>query len=535
MSLQASVFYTALLVSLVYWRWRSYKRRRGLPLPPGPKGWPIIGNVYDIPHDHAWLTYAQWGKTFGDIIYMDVFGTETIVLNSLQAAIELLEKRSANYTDRPDMIMANDLMEWGWDFAHMRHSEWWRRHRKTFHQYFQPRAITSFQPVQEAATFTLLNQFLDSPSRFAAHVRQHSGSVVLKLVYGYDVKAEDDYYVALADEAIHGLGQAVHAGSFYVDFLPILRHVPAWVPGAGFQLQAKIWAKSSHALRDTPFNVVKKEISQGIAIPSFVTENLEKMDSSDNVQEGQEEIIKNCAGISYLAGSDTTVSVILTWILAMMHNPAIQAKAYAELESIVGNSRFPCFDDRSKLPYLEAVLSETLRWNPVTPLGSLNFYGVYIPFADQYRTALPHRAIAEDVYEGYYIPAGATVTPNTWAIFHDEALYPEPFKFKPERFLPEDSKHMPPDPAVSGAFGFGRRICPGRHLAVNSAWIAIASILSTFEIRKPVDATGKEVDIPIEYTDGLVSHPVPFHPRLLPRSQAAVNLIRAAKDDSFAA
>ncbi len=79
---------------------RSLDHRR---LPPGPKGFPLIGNLWDVPAEYPWLTYAQWAATYGDILYLDTPGNPTIVLNSTQAATDLFEKRSRNYSDRPGM------------------------------------------------------------------------------------------------------------------------------------------------------------------------------------------------------------------------------------------------------------------------------------------------------------------------------------------------------------------------------------------------------------------------------------------------
>ncbi|KAF8891875.1 cytochrome P450, partial [Infundibulicybe gibba] len=171
-------------------------------------------------------------------------------------------------------------------------------------------------------------------------------------------------------------------------------------------------------------------------------------------------------------------------MLAMLHYPEVQSRAQAELDNVIGTSRLPDFGDKTSLPYLNAVLSEALRWYPITPM------------------AIPHYTTQCDVYNGYFIPEGTTVLGNVWAILHDETIYPEPFKFNPERFLGDEK---PPDPAEIGAFGFGRRICPGRHLAINSVWLAIAYILATFDLKRALDANGVEEDAPpIEYTDGVV-------------------------------
>lgn len=83
-------------------RWRTLILKR-LPLPPGPTGIPFVGNVHDMPHEHPWLTFANWAREFGDIVYVEIFGSSTIVLNSAKAVTEFFEKRSSNYADRPRM------------------------------------------------------------------------------------------------------------------------------------------------------------------------------------------------------------------------------------------------------------------------------------------------------------------------------------------------------------------------------------------------------------------------------------------------
>ena len=89
---------------------------------------------------------------------------------------------------------------------------------------------------------------------------------------------------------------------------------------------------------------------------------------------------------------------------------------------------------------------------------------------------------------------------------HDEKTFPEPEEFIPERWLNEDgSLRSEMRDAELAAFGFGRRICPGRHLAAGSIWIGIASVLSTFDLKKPVDEFGKVVEPSGEYISGLVT------------------------------
>ncbi|KAF9260418.1 cytochrome P450 [Marasmius fiardii PR-910] len=409
--------------------------------------------------------------------------------------------RSHNYSDRPDMPMTIDLMRWDWNIGLMRYNDWWRLHRRTFHQSFQPRAPPEYYDLQTERTKSLMQKLMTSPQDFFQHIRDHSGGIVLEIIYGYQLQDKNDLYIKLADDAWVGLKEAGNHGSFLVDYMPILKHVPSWFPGGSFKRKAEVWGNFTDQLEDCPWTFLKQSIEEGTAVPCFSTRNLEKFKILSASGEGSfmEEVIKNCAAVSLTAGADTTVSAVLSFILAMVVYPEVQARAQRELEEVIG-SRLPEFNDRGNLPYIDAILSETLRWNPVTPL------------------AVPHRSVNDDVYEGLLIPGGSTVVANAWAVVHDESLYgPETIDFNPDRFLPKEGQKLPPNPEPI-AFGFGRRICPGRHLAVNSIWLAMIYLLTSFTMAKELDQDGNEVEPVIEYSDGLSSHPRRFQCRFIPRS-----------------
>ncbi|KAK0236165.1 cytochrome P450 [Armillaria nabsnona] len=495
----------AFVVLLFYRRFRVHRRQGSLPLPPGPKGLPLIGNLWDNPAEYPWLTYAKWSATYGDVLYLDTPGSPTIILNSVQATTELLEKRSGNYSDRPDMHMLF-LAGWNFSFAFMRYSDWWRMHRRMFHQYFQPRALPSYYPAQLKATSVLLRQLLQSPDNLFQHVRHHAGSIIMKTVYGYDVEPDGDRFVDLVDQAMISVRLGLTNGTFLVDLLPILKNVPDWFPGAKFKKLAQRWRENVEEMREEPFRYAAESVVKGTAPSSFVSENLKNMKQNGaSESETYLEIIKNASGVAFAAGADTTVSTVLSAILAFVLYPEVLAKAQAELDDVVGQCRLPNFDDRPQLPYIDAVLSEVLRWNPVVPMG------------------IAHRSVKDDVYKGYYIPGGATVIGNTWAILHDEKYYPNPLTFDPERFMKKEGQQLPPDPTI--AFGFGRRICPGRHLASNTAWIAIAFIASTLSLSKAVDSDGHVIEPSDTFTGDSLSFPLPFKCVFKARSTQAQALI----------
>ncbi|KAK0469562.1 cytochrome P450 [Desarmillaria tabescens] len=398
---------------LCCWFYLSRNRRR-VPLPPGPRGFPLVGSLWNAPVEYPWVTYAQWTATYGDVLYLDIPGNPTVVINSAQAAVNLLEKRSGNYSDRPDFTMIQ-LAGWDFNLGFMRYSEQWRMHRRMFHQYFQLRAVPEYYPAQMKATSVLLQQI-------------YSGSVIMKTVYGYDVNADDDKFVELADRAQESASEG-------------------WFPGASFLGLADTWRKD-------------------------------------------------------------ILSVVLSTILVFLLHPEIQTKVQAELDAVVGYTRLPNFEDRLQLPYIEAILLEALRWNPVLPLG------------------VAHRSLKDDVYRGYYIPADYLESPHLdaqcRAILHDERDYPNPMVFDPDRFMPGDGKQLQPNPTA--AFGFRRRCDMSWPLF--RAWIAIASMASTLSFSKAVDSEGSVIEPSATFTDGLLSFPAPFKCTIKARSaeaQAVIN------------
>ncbi|KAJ7142243.1 cytochrome P450 [Mycena epipterygia] len=497
-------------LAIVLYSLHSRLTRSKLPLPPGPRKIPIVGNIFDLPPAFEWKTYQDWSRKYNsDIIQLDLAGKSMIVLSSLEATDDLLEKRSSIYSGRSPLPMLIDLMEWTWNLPIMPYGNACspRAHRRLFSQGFNVRASQNFRPQQLAATHGLLRRLVHTPDTFRNHLRRMAAEIIISVAYGIDVLPVNDPYMAVAEQAVYASDQTAIPGRFLVDSIPLLKYVPDWFPGAGFKQKAKEWKQVGRLLEELPFAEVKHQLASGTARHSFTAENLRNLSESGD-KYYNEETIKATAASMYLAGSDTTVAALSTFFLAMLTNPEAQRQAQMEIDMVIGQGQLPVFNDEQSLPYVSALVKEVLRWKPVAPIGVPQFLSV------------------EDEYRGYRLPAGSIIIGNIWAILQDEDMYPDPSVFKPGRFL-RDGKPNPDVRDPQAVFGFGRRICPARHMALESVWITIASILSVFDITKAVGDDGQIIEPSYQYSPDLISAPLPFKCSITPRSPEAMALVEA--------
>jgi len=257
-------------------------------------------------------------------------------------------------------------------------------------------------------------------------------------------------------------------------------------------------------MANLPFATALKVIRDGASTqPSCLATWLGKVSSGRYEQDFEQDHIKNAAATAFVAGIDTTASSLKIFFLAMMLYPEAQTKAQEELDRVIGRDRLPNFADEQDLPYIKAVYKEMLRWYPAVPLG------------------VTHRTTSDDEYRDFFIPEGSLMIPNAWAMLQDQSSYGSHVEdFEPDRFLERGSR----DPTI--VFGFGRRICPGRHLVERTLFLTIASILHIYRIDKPVHMKIKPELKDYTFTSGLVVQPEAFECSISARFPDAISLVQ---------
>ncbi|KAF9646526.1 cytochrome P450 [Thelephora ganbajun] len=492
-----AVVATAIALVIVRKKWGS----RNLPYPPGPKGHPIIGNLFDFPENPICEGFARIAKEYDtDILHLDVMGSHLVVLSNSDVATDILERRSVIYADRPRMPMVNELMGCSWSFSLMPYGNTWRIHRKLFHRFFNVSVADQFDDKIHKAVNVFLHRLSESPERFLKHAHFLTGSLTLSVAYGLNVESESDKFYSASEDAMSAVDIALVSGAFLVGALPILKYVPEWFPGAGFKRFARIAKDNLDHSANLPFQHVKESLQAGaMTASSFAATCLEELP----------ELSKGGVDEEAIRG---TASAIKSFFLAATLHPEVVRLAQQELDQVFGGVRLPDLSDKPQLPYISAVVKEVLRWRPPTPFASGSV----------------HRLTEDDTYKGLFIPAGATIMDNTWATFRNESAYPDAHAFKPDRFLKDGQI----DPEVKDPerllFGWGRRICPGRHFVLRLLFLTVARTLATFDISKCLDGDGNPI-VP----DGKTllelfrnpSQPLPFKSDIKLRSTHALSLI----------
>ncbi|KAI0302454.1 cytochrome P450 [Multifurca ochricompacta] len=488
----------------------DYRRRRGIPYPPGPRPLPIIGNIFDIPKENSWLAYTKFSKEYGNILSFHIFGRVIVVLNTVKATKDLLEKHGDIYSDRP-VIPFYEMAGWQWALPMARYSDPWRLGRKLLDRGLRAGVAVAYRPMQQAKARLLLTRLLATPHEWEAHIELMQGELILAMAYGYEPRGRDDRKIDVSRRVAKMGSETALPSDLLVNGLPFLRHIPEWLSWFSYKPLARIGHDLGMEMMNEPIRFVRESMVNGTARPSLALENLQESEKLDGPErEKAEKVITETLASIFAAGADTTVSAMMSFILAVLLRPDLQKKAQEELDAVTGRERLPTFDDRQRLPLIDAMCKEVTRWMPVTPLG------------------LPHASTEDNVYEGFFIPKGALVIGNTWAILHDSATYPEPNIFKPERFLKSDGSSRD-DPTLTSAFGFGKRICPGRHFAEATLFIVIASMLSVFNIEKRPGSDGG-LPFSYSYTGSILSRPNSFPCSITPRDKLADELVTEDED-----
>ncbi|KAG9119316.1 hypothetical protein FRC07_005710 [Ceratobasidium sp. 392] len=448
--------------------WKRYSKRT--PLPPSPPGHWLRGNKNLADGSFsAMVLGTQIRQQYGDVISLKSPFETVVVVNTIDTANELLEKHASTTANRPPKVILDKLMRWDRAVSWHPHNERHKKIRRLMASALSPSAARKYLHQQTETAITMCQKLMLGPLNFAESIRQELGVFFTRMAYGY-VATDNDSSLQVAH---HALGYYVRGflGHFWVNDLPFLRFLPDWFPGTGF----KKFAKDGKVLLDQysheHFDQLLEQMRRGQVEHASYSSRLLDEKGSLNASPEDIDLIRWSATGLFGGGTSTSVSVITTFLIMTALHPEIAKKAQLEIDTVTGRNRLPNLDDIEHMPYYTAVLQEAIRTFPSVPLG------------------IPHCASEDIQLRGYVIPKGTVLCANIWGMLHDPERYESPFDFNPDRFLKSDPE---PDPRKY-IFGFGRRVCPGLHVANNGLWIICAALLAIFHTQ-PSEELLEEVE-----------------------------------------
>ncbi|KAG1854466.1 cytochrome P450 [Suillus subalutaceus] len=331
-----------------------------------------------------------------------------------------------------------------------------RRLRRVLHAGLQPRVAETYEPIQARNSKNLVLDILNDPKNHQRHAMRYAASVVMSFTYGKTTPTSyTDPEIVAVHKSLARLGQAVKPGAYLVDTHGTKKILP---------------------LFNGQLDVVRRQMVCDFAVLTDVLAHPKQYQLEDKE-------LAYIAGGMFSAGSDSTASAITVMMMAATIHTDAQARVQEELDNVVG---LPTFGDQEMLPQVTAFILESMRWRPVS-LGGF-----------------PHCATKDIIWNNYLIPAGAIVIGNHWAIANDPEVFPEPHKFNPQRWIDDAGRVR--DDLRFFTFGFGRRVCPGQHVANRSIFINTALILWAFRLSENPAA---KIDT-LAFSDAATIHAAPF-------------------------
>ncbi|OMP02204.1 Cytochrome P450 [Corchorus capsularis] len=474
------VFFTLVgLFAVLWYSWTFIKSSKGKPpSPPGPRGLPLVGNLPFLqPELHSY--FADLARTYGPVVKLQLGSKIGILVTSPSAAREVLKDQDIIFANR-DVPVAGMIATGGRDIVWNPYGPEWRMLRKVCVLKMLSNStldkVYSLRRKEVRDTVSYLNSKAGSAVNISEQMFLTILNVVTNMLWGGTF--EGDARASIGAEFRHAISEVTEILGLpnVSDFFPVL--APLDLQGL-MKRMGKPVEKLNGIIEKIIDQRLKLEQSESGSTSStgefkdFLQFLIQLKDEEDSNPPMTMNHIKALLLDMVVGGSDTSSNSIEFTMAEVINKPEVMRKAQQELDEVVGKDNIVEESHIHKLPYLLAIMKESLRLHPVLPL------------------LVPHRPTEACTVGGYAIPKDCRVFVNAWAIHRDPSVWENPQEFNPERFLNSkwdfsgsDFNYFP--------FGSGRRICAGIAMAERMVLYSVATLLHSFDWEVP---EGKKLDL----------------------------------------
>ncbi|KAJ4702076.1 putative Cytochrome P450 [Melia azedarach] len=429
-------------------------------LPPGPRGLPLIGNLHQLDSSNPPHQFWKLSKQYGPLLFLRLGFIQTLIVSSAKMAKEVLKTHDLQFCSRRAFLGQHTLSYNGLDLASAPYNECWRELRKlcVIHL-FNLNRVLQFRPIREDEVSRMIEDISKSavssePVNLSEILMSLTGNIICRVGFGRRYSDEGGSKKNKFTGKIHLLEKVFkELDMFYQELID--EHLDPNRPKTDDEdiLDVLLQIRKDH---DIKFDLTWDHIKA---------------------------VLMNV----FIAGSDTSAVTVVWAMTYLMKNAEAMRKAQEEIRHVTGNKGFVDEDDIQRLPYVEAIVKETMRLQPTIPL------------------LLPRETMEKCSIDGYEIPARTRVYVNIWAIGRDPEVWDEPERFDPDRFMGSSSSiDLKGQNFELIPFGAGRRICPGMSMGLATVQLALANLLYKFDWEMP---SGMKVeDLDFEMSPGITMH-----------------------------
>ncbi|XP_046897326.1 cytochrome P450 2B4-like isoform X2 [Hypomesus transpacificus] len=459
--------------------------RRPVGFPPGPCPLPFIGNILQLSATNPLKDLERLSQRYGKIFSLYLGSGPVVVLTGTETIREALVTRAAEFSGRPDNLMISHITK-GKGVILADYGPSWKEHRR-----FALFTLRNFGLGKRS----MEERILEEISHISAELESHDGqsmdpqvlfhqaasNIICSLIFGERFEWKDPVFITLIKGMQELTALAIGPWATLYEICPALRNLP--LP---FRRAFTIYNSVKEHTQKVVLEHKKSRVpGKPRDLIDCYLDQLDKTANEDSTFDETQMIILLLD--LFIAGTDTTSTTFRSLMIQLMNNQNIQERCHREIEAVMEGRPHPSYEDRSAMPYVQAVIHESQRFGDIVPLSVF------------------HCTTCNTQLQGFELPKGTTVIPNLSSALHEESQWKFPHEFNPENFLNEDGEFVKPDAFMP--FSIGPRVCLGEGLARMELFLITVTLLRQFQFVWPKDQD------PLDPSTifGAVQSPKPYH------------------------